>query len=253
MTEWWKDFFDDEYVRIWSEYTPAERTAQEVEHLWQLLTLGEGSRVLDAPCGYGRLSLPLAQRGATVLGVDQSKELIAEAERTRADLSPQQLRYLQHDLRSPLPESGFDAALNIFSSLGYGTEEDDLNILRTLGAAIRPGGLVLIETMHRDLAVLNLARGAKHGYRLPDGTLVVEEWTFDAVAGRNNTRWCWSGPAGSGEKTASLRLYSATELVRLVERAGLRFRSAHHGCSPEPFTAQGPDLGGRLGILATRD
>ncbi len=60
-------------------------------------------------------------------------------------------------------------------------------------------------------------------------------------------------PSGSGEKTASLRLYSVTELVRLVERAGMRFRSAHHGCSPEPFIAQGPDLGGRLGILATRD
>lgn len=253
MTEWWKNFFDHEYLRIWSEYTPAERTAQEVEDLWRLLALREGSRVLDAPCGYGRISLPLAQRGATVLGVDQSKDLLTQAERTRGDLPARQLRYLQHDLRSRLPETGFDAALNIFSSLGYGTEENDLNILRTLGAAIRPGGLVLIETMHRDLAILNFSRGTKSGFRLPDGTVVLEETEFDAVAGRNSICWYWSGPAGSGEKTASLRLYSATELVRLVERAGLRFHSAHHGCSPEPFTAKGADMGGRLGILATRD
>jgi 2-polyprenyl-3-methyl-5-hydroxy-6-metoxy-1,4-benzoquinol methylase len=253
MTEWWQDFFDNEYARLWGAYTPAERTAQEVNDLWQLLGLSEGSRVLDAPCGYGRLSLPLAQRGATVLGVDQSKELLAQAERNRGDLPLQRLRYLQHDLRRPLPETGFDVALNIFSSLGYGTEEDDLNIVRTLRAAIRPRGLVLIETMHRDLAILNLSRGAKPGFRLPDGTLVVEETEFDAVAGRNNIRWSWCGPAGSGEKTATLRLYSATELVRLVEHAGLRFRSAHHGCSPEAFSAKGPDMGGRLGILATRE
>jgi hypothetical protein len=38
----------------------------------------------------------------------------------------------------------------------------------------------------------------------------------------------------------------------LLERAGLRFRPAHRGCSPERFRAEGPDLGGRLGLLAER-
>jgi hypothetical protein len=66
------------------------------------------------------------------------------------------------------------------------------------------------------------------------------------------TCWYWSGPAGQGKKPASLRVYAATELVRLIERAGLRLRSAHRGCSPEPFRAAGPDLGGRLGLLAER-
>jgi hypothetical protein len=47
-------------------------------------------------------------------------------------------------------------------------------------------------------------------------------------------------------------VYSATELVRLMQRAGLRFRSAHRGCSPEPFRAEGQDLGGRIGLLAER-
>jgi len=252
VSDWWKSFFDADYVRIWSEFVSADKTAGEVEGLWQLLALQEGSRVLDAPCGYGRLSRPLAERGCRVLGVDQSEVLLQHAESRRGELSPERLRYLRHDLRLPLPEDGFDVAINVFSSLGYGTEAEDVAILRNLRGAVRPGGLVLVETMHRDLTVLNMLRNPP-SMRLPDGTLVVQEVRFDSIAGSAEPCWYWSGPNGSGSKSAAFRVYAATELVALIARAGLRFVSAHRGCSTEPFKAEPPDMGGRLAILARRD
>jgi len=252
MSEWWRDFFDAEYVRLWAGGGVSGDVAAQVDGLWSVLDLHEGSRVLDAPCGYGRLSRPLADRGAVVLGVDQSQALLDHAERQRGGLPPTRLRYLRHDLRTPLAEGGFDCALNVFTSLGYGAEADDVAMLETLRAAVRPGGLVFVETNHRDATAAFLARGATPSQRLPDGTLVIEEPRFDALEGRVETCWYWSGPAGHGEKPASLRVYTATELVRLLDRAGLRVRSAHRGCSPEPFRAEGPDLGGRLGLLAER-
>ena len=244
---WWEDFFDADYLHLWGGYMSKERTALEVEGLWQLLDLQDGSRVLDAPCGYGRISRPLAERGACVLGVDQSQVLLDQADQDREGLPDEKLRYLCHDLRQPLSESGFDAAINIFSSLGYGTEEDDLAILKTMAQSVRRGGFVLIETNHRDATVLHLSRGSKPADRLPDGTLVVEEPKFDPIRGRVDTTWFWWGPKGSGEKTASIRIYAVTELVSLLERAGLQFRSAHKGCSTEPFEANG-----RLAVLAER-
>jgi hypothetical protein len=144
-------------------------------------------------------------------------------------------------------------ALNIFTSLGYGTEVDDVAILANLRAAVRPGGLVFVETAHRDLAVTNLVHGPRPGTRLPDGTLLVEEPRLDPITGRVETTWYWSGPAGSGQRGASLRVYTATELVRILEAAGLRLRSAHNGCSAEPFDAPGQSLTRRLGLLAVRD
>ena len=176
---------------------PKERTALEVEGLWQLLDLQDGSRVLDAPCGYGRISRPLAEKGVCVLGVDQSQVLLDQAEQDREGLPEEKLRYLCHDLRQPLSESGFDAAINVFSSLGYGTEEDDLAILKTLTQAVRQGGLVLVETMHRDYIVAH-GGAVKPASRLPDGTLLMEEPKFDPIRGRVETTWFWSGPAGSG-------------------------------------------------------
>jgi SAM-dependent methyltransferase len=253
MAEWWESFFDADYARLWGQGEASGPTAAQVDGIWSLLRLEAGSRVLDAPCGYGRLSRPLAERGAVVLGVDQSAALLEEAERGRGGLPPERLRYLRHDLRTPLADRGFDCALNVFTSLGYGTEEDDLAILRTLRAAVRPGGAVFVETNHRDLTAAYLSRGGTTSRRMPDGTLVVEEPRFDPVRGRMETCWYWSGPGGRGTKPASLRVYTVTELVSLIERAGLRLRSVHRGCSPEPFRAEGPDLGGRAGLLCGRD
>lgn len=251
MTDpWWQGFFDDDYLRLWA--VAETRAPAEVDGIWSLLGLHEESRLLDAPCGYGRLSRPLAERGAQVVGVDQSAALLAEAERRRGDVPAARLRYIEHDLRVPLDERGFDAAMNVFTSLGYGSEEDDRAILRTLAAAVRPGGLVLVETMHRDLFVARRTRGGAFAHRQPDGTLFLEETRFDPVAGRCDTTWHWAGSAGTGAKSSSMRLYAITELVHLIESAGLRFRSAHRGCSREPFVFEGPDAGGRVGLLAER-
>jgi SAM-dependent methyltransferase len=249
---WWEPFFDEDYLRIWSALVPHERSEEEAAALWETLGLSPGVRVLDAPCGYGRISRRLAARGAVVVGVDQSATLLAAAERDRADIPRDRLRYVQQDLRRPLGEGAFDVALNLFSSLGYGDEPDDLAVLRTLHTALRPGGRVFIETNHRDAAVALLSRGVKPAYRLPDGTLVVEEPTFDAVRGRVETCWYWAGPTGAGSKPGSIRLYSVTELVALLSEGGFELLSAHRGCRPEAFLAQPPDMGGRLGLLAVR-
>jgi SAM-dependent methyltransferase len=242
MGDWWRGFFDADYMRLWGGTEPPERAREQVDALWQLCGLAEGARVLDAPCGYGRLSRLLADRGAVVLGVDQSPDLLAEAERGRGAAGAERLIYRRHDLRQPLAESGFDAALNIFSSLGYGTDDDDAAILGTLRDAVRPGGRVFVDTMHRDALAAELRPGELRGKRLADGTLLVEEPVFDPIAGRVESAWHWSGPSGSGTKRASFRLYCITELVRMIARAGLRLVSAHPGCSTAPFDVTAPRM-----------
>jgi SAM-dependent methyltransferase len=251
-SDWWRGFFDADYLRLWEGAEAPEKTDKEVAGLWALLGLRPGSRVLDAPCGYGRISQGLATRGAQVVGIDISADLLAAAERRRGELALPGLRYLRHDLRTPLPESGFDVALNIFSSLGYGSEADDRAILSNLRDALAPGGRVFVEGMHRDRAAVLLAGGQRPADRLADGTLLIEQPRFDPLAGRVETTWYWSGPAGSGQKSASIRVYSATELVRLLESAGLRVTAAHEGCSVDPFVKPGQAIGNRLGLLAER-
>src|SRR5215470_17914973 len=240
-------FFDETYIRLFAGTLDAARTAKEVDGLWALAGLATGARVLDAPCGFGRLSRALAERGAHVLGVDLAGAQIEAAERGRGAIDEARLRYRRHDLRVPLDEGGFDAALNVFSSIGYGSDDDDAAIVRTLGASLRPGGRLVVETNHRDLILGFIARGVGLGERLDDGTLVVNTAKWDPATSRCDSRGYWWGPNGHGEKRATLRIYAIHELIALVERAGLRFLSLHSGCSPEPYRD-----GQRVAVLAER-
>jgi len=253
VNEWWKTFFDQDYLRIWGELFSEEANKQQAAELWSMLDLKPGYRLLDAPCGWGRLSRPLALLGAEVLGVDQSETLLAAAERQRPELPPERLRFLRHDLRTPLSETGFDVACNIFSSFGYGTEEDDAAIFRALRGAVRPGGTVVVETNHRDMVCAFIAHGSKISKRLSDGTLFLDESDFDPISGMVRLNWYWSGPGGSGEKHAEWRCRTPTQIVGLLERAGLRFAGAYKGLSKTPYKAQGPEAGGRLAVVAVRE
>jgi SAM-dependent methyltransferase len=253
MADWWETFFDRDYLKIWGQLFTEEANAKQAADLWWMLDLDPGCRLLDAPCGWGRLSRPLAMRGAAVLGVDRSELLLAAAEGRRGELPLERLRYLRHDLREPLPETGFDVACNIFTSFGYGTEEEDVAIFRTLRGAVRPGGRVVVETNHRDLMCAFIARGSKASMRLPDGSLFIDEPDFDAIAGVVSLNWYWSGPGGSGEKHAKWRCYTPTQIVSLLERAGLRFAGAYNGLSKTPYRAEGPEAGGRLAVIAVRE
>jgi 2-polyprenyl-3-methyl-5-hydroxy-6-metoxy-1,4-benzoquinol methylase len=253
MNEWWKTFFDLEYLRIWGQMFTEDANAKQAADLWSMLDLKPGCRLLDAPCGWGRLSRPLALLGANVLGVDQSETLVATAEGQRGELPPERLRYVSHDLRLPLHATGFDVACNIFTSFGYGTEEEDVAIFRTLRDAVRPGGRVVVETNHRDMMCAFIARGSKASKRMPDGTLFVDEPEFDAISGVVHLNWYWSGPIGSGEKHAEWRCYTPTQVVGLLERAGLRFGGAYQGLSKNRYKAEGPEVGGRLAVIAVRD
>ena len=81
----------------------------------------------------------------------------------------------------PFAEHSFDAALNLFTSLGFHGDEEDAKALADIGRVLRPSGRLVIEIMHRDLAV----RGFREqDWRLlGEGRLLLEQRTFDAAAG----------------------------------------------------------------------
>ncbi|PJF23793.1 MAG: hypothetical protein CUN53_21090, partial [Phototrophicales bacterium] len=81
---WWRDFFTDDYAAYGLAATDPAVNQHIVEFIIATLKLSPGDTIFDQCCGIGRLSIPLAQRGMNVIGVDLSQSYIERARREAA-------------------------------------------------------------------------------------------------------------------------------------------------------------------------
>ncbi|RKS81074.1 methyltransferase family protein [Haloarcula quadrata] len=131
-------------------------------------------RVLDAGCGVGRHTLPLQERGHSVLAIDRSPGAVAVA-RERGVTRP-----VVGDLRRP-PGNGFETVVALGKQLGLGSSLADLRTTLTeLAAVTQPGGRLVadMDTLDRAEPETDAAHRTQPGvaYR----TFRVE---YDGLAG----------------------------------------------------------------------
>jgi len=217
---WFEEYFDEAFIEIYRPFLTPERTTEEAAAILELLDLEPGARVLDLACGWGRHSVELARAGLQVTGYDLSQTLLDRAAK-RAEAAGVRVEWVRGDMRE-LPWTGrFDAVVSLFSSLGYFLSDDeDRRVLQAAVRALKPGGLFLLETMHRD----QIARGfvERDWWRGEAGRAVWVEREFDAVAGITREWLSFERPDGSrAEKYHAMQVRSATEWDHLLRSAGL--------------------------------
>lgn len=132
----------EEGINTWNaaEYDEAHTFVFEYgESLVELLDPQPGERVLDLGCGTGHLSAEIADRGATVLGVDQSHEMVEEAREHYPDQE-----FVQADARTFAPEESFDAVFSN-AALHWIPDADQDAVLETVRNVLAPGGRFVVE------------------------------------------------------------------------------------------------------------
>ncbi len=146
--------------------------------------LGAGARVLDVACGRGAAAIALAVRlGAEVDGLDEVAPFVAaaEAEARRRGLP---CRFRVGDVTAALGQAAgrpYDALLCLGVGRPFGSLVETVARLR---AAVRPGGLLLVEDGHLvEGASTSLPEFSTYGDRAAaiaglcaHGDLVVGEW-----------------------------------------------------------------------------
>ena len=130
------EMFDDDYLYFYADLFGAERSDTDAELVARLLSVEPGMRVLDVPCGEGRIAGRLARLGCEVVGVDYTEPWIELARRQYPEAT-----FHHGDMRSLQYEDEFDAVVNWFTSFGYfdrPTNDRVLALLRASAAAGRP-------------------------------------------------------------------------------------------------------------------
>ncbi len=119
----------------------------ETEAVMRLIDVRHDERVLDLGAGTGRHAVDLARRGAEVVAVDASEDMLRFAESRIGDASVRLVRADATDL--PFADGEFDAVLAV-TSLCFAA--DPITVLREAARVLRPGGrLVLGELNSRSL------------------------------------------------------------------------------------------------------
>jgi SAM-dependent methyltransferase len=234
-TQWYKIYFGEDYLQKNEPVLTPERTQREVDGIVNLLALPQASSILDLCCGHGRHAIPLAQRGYKVTGQDLSEVFLREAEK-EAQVQDVHVHWLNGDMRNIPFEKEFDAVINIFTAFGYLEDQgEDQKVLQQVSKALKPGGLFLLETLHREGLMRNYAPQLISHY--PDGLIVLEERRFDLLTSSNEVKVTMLFSDGQRrEYNHSLRVYTLTELAQMLAVAGLQVKAFYGGWDGSTLT-----------------
>ena len=218
--EWFKTL--DE--RFWLR--PDDVGAEEAAFIREALHLRRGRRVLDAPCGAGRIAVHLAKAGCVMTGVDIRETFI---KRARARFRKESLsgRFLALDLRELDIDGEFHAIYNWFGSFGYFSDAENADLLRRYARALRPGGRLLIDQPNREFML-------RHFRAEIDEGLFVKRTRWDGASQRVITDRYAQGKADP-RNVSSMRLYTPGQMKALLARAGLRIESIYGSLGGEAY------------------
>ena len=144
---WYAERFDDTYLDLYAHRDAAEAELATVRLLDPLGLAGR--RVLDVACGAGRFVGVVAQRGASVVGVDLSADLLRTA---HASGDPPPLGLVRADMRQlPFATGSFDLVLSMFTSFGYfPTAAEDRAALAEMARVLRPNGDLVLDFLNAE-------------------------------------------------------------------------------------------------------
>ena len=165
MTTWNASLYDDKHAYVFGY-------GREVI---DMLDPKPGERILDLGCGTGHLTHEIAERGARVVGVDSSPEMIAQARATYPALD-----FRVADARTMQFDRPFEA---VFSNAAlHWVHEADQAVARIAGA-LTPGGRFVSEFGGKG-NVAAIQAGIRHALAALgiDESAVFPIWYFPGIA-----------------------------------------------------------------------
>jgi len=233
MTDWYTD--ED----FWRKFGPLmfgeeqfSEAAEQVSALLARIELKAGA-VLDLGCGPGRHALPLARAGLKVTAMDTSGYLLDDLRRRAGD-ERLEIDIRCEDMRDFSDAGPFDAVFVMWTSFGYFEDESDHDrVLDNIVDVLEPGGVLVLdllglETLCRTLEPVHLTENA-------DGSLLIERPALVDHNTRLENEWILVRGDRADRAMFSHRVWSAGEIARLVEAAGLELEAIDGDLDGTPY------------------
>jgi SAM-dependent methyltransferase len=201
---------------------------RQVEWIHKSLLWGNPAKVLDLGCGPGLYTSRLAERGCQCTGIDFSPASITYA-REQALAGSLDCQYFEGDLRTTSFGIGYDLIIFVYGEFNVFRPQDARLILQKAYAALEPDGWLVLEP-HTFDAVRQLGETASSWYTSPGGLFLegpyieLHEGFWDEITHTTTERY-YIIDAGSGEVTryaSTMQAYSEEQYRTLIQDCGFR-------------------------------
>jgi len=220
--DWWLPFYEETPFELNLLRSDEIELRATLNFLWDKLHLSPGKRALDQCCGLGALSIPLAARGANLVGVDLCEKYIRMA-LTEAERLNLPCRFHCADAFTFVPDRPCDAAFNWWTSFGYATDDNrNLLMLQRAFEALKPGGWFALDYPNIAGVLHNFSGCATKRHTTAEGEiLIIRETSIVLEQGLRNELWTFVMPDGRRlVHDTNLRIYLPHVLVGMLRQCG---------------------------------
>jgi SAM-dependent methyltransferase len=152
---WFASWFDSPYYHVLYKHRDHEEAELFLNNILKRLKPDKNSLMLDMPCGKGRHSIFLNEKGFNVVGADLSQESISHAKH----FENKELKFAVHDIREEFPIADFDYLFNLFTSFGYfDSYKENQLALTQMANTLKVGGVFIMDFLNADYVVANLKK-----------------------------------------------------------------------------------------------
>ena len=169
------DWFDDE--KFWSLFYdwmfPKEsfvEAQEQVQDIIRLTNIDKGD-LLDLCCGPGRHSIPFAEHGFCVTGVDLQSTLLEKA-RSYALNKNLSVDYVEENMLTFKKADSYDLIVSMYSSFGYfNNPSDDVKVLENVYLSLRTGGKFVLDVRGKEIHAM--ANVTSFSQKMPNGDYIL--------------------------------------------------------------------------------
>ena len=220
-------FGNSDELRFYLSYVPSPR-----------------GKVLELACGTGRLTIPIAQAGHEVTGIDLSDPMLDRA-RTKAVAAGLSPTFLNADIRNFSVPGQFDLIFLPNNAIGHVHTHVELkSLFSSVRCHLAPNGYFIVETFNPSLEILLRPQEprkyvAEYHDRLGRRVVVTENHLYDTATQISHVRWYYARNGESGEEIRELplRIFYPQEFRALLLNNGFEIESVYGDYSKKPFNS----------------
>lgn len=230
MNKWFVDWFSsDEYSDVY-----AHRDENDALNLVKLITenthIPQNSWLLDAACGSGRYLNEFSELGFNSVGFDLSMPLLRKAKEIGSKTG-NNFSLINADMRNVFIKKKFDLILNVFTSFGYfSRDEDNFKFIKNSSLMIKSSGFFIFDYLNKNYIINNLIPYSQKTIN----NKIIEEFR-EINNGRVIKKMTIGTELGIKEYFESVKLYSPEEIIEGFKSAGYRPEKKFGNYSGEKF------------------